>query len=258
MSDLDAPRIAQALAQGQVLSFTQIDSTNEYLLQHYRTLASGSLCMAQAQTAGRGRRGRQWFSPRSRNLYFSMLWHYDTVAIPQISALSLVVSVVIAEAFAALKIPNIQIKWPNDIYYQGKKMGGILIESRVDRQGIFLVIGIGLNLGMDQVDQAIVTQQWSDLAAYELDRTELVIELGQRLQSALRDYPQQGFAPYAERWQRFDLFYHRQVKLITEMAEIQGFALGINDQGELILQQGEIIRAFAIGEMSLRPENETS
>lgn len=255
MNDIDAQRIAQALTQGQVLSFAQLNSTNEYVLQHYRDLANGSLCVAQTQTAGRGRRGRQWFSPQSRNLYFSMLWHYETAEIPQLSALSLVVSVVIAETFEALNIPAIQIKWPNDIYYQGRKMGGILIESRVDRQGIYLVIGIGLNLGMDQVDPSIVTQQWSDLSAYALDRTALVIELGQRLHTALQHYRQQGFTPYAQRWQRFDLFYHRSVKLITEQGEMQGISLGINDQGELILQQGEIIRSFAIGEISLRAGN---
>lgn len=256
MSRLDAERIANAL--GQVLSFEQIDSTNEYLLQHYHQLEAGALCVAEMQTAGRGRRGRQWFSPNSRNLYFSMLWHYDSTEIPDLSALSLVVSVVIAETCEALAIPDIRIKWPNDIYYQGKKMGGILVESRVDRQGIHLVIGIGLNLGMESVDQSIVTQQWSDLSAYAIDRTELVIELGKRLQTALRHYRQQGFEVYAQRWQRFDLFYHRMVKLITENDEIQGLSLGINEQGELVLQQGEIIRAFSIGEISLRAGNEKS
>ncbi|AUI67005.1 MULTISPECIES: biotin--[acetyl-CoA-carboxylase] ligase [Glaesserella] len=244
--------IAQALTQGQALVFEEIDSTNEYLLTHHKTLPSGSLCVAEMQTAGRGRRGRQWYSPESQNVYFSMLWHYPTVEIPQLSSLSLVVAVIIAETFQALNVPNIQIKWPNDIYHQGKKMGGILIESRMDKSGIYLVIGIGLNLGMQQVDEKVVTQAWSDLSDYQLDRSQLVAELAQRLQTALSSYPQTAFAPYIERWQTFDIFRNQAVRLITENAEIHGISLGINEKGELLLQQGEIIRCFSVGEISLR------
>ncbi|MDO9764650.1 biotin--[acetyl-CoA-carboxylase] ligase [Glaesserella parasuis] len=248
----DQHLITSALTQGQALVFKEIDSTNEYLLTHYKTLPSGSLCVAESQTAGRGRRGRQWYSPESQNVYFSMLSHYPSLDIPQLSSLSLVVSVLIAETFQTLNVPHIQIKWPNDIYYQGKKMGGILIESRVDKTGIYLVIGIGLNLGMDAVDKNVVTQAWSDLSEHQIDRSQLVAELAKRLQNALVTYPQTTFEPYAERWQQFDIFRHQAVRLITENEEIHGISLGINEEGELILQQGEIIRRFATGEMSLR------
>lgn len=249
---LDQHLITSALTQGQALVFKEIDSTNEYLLTHYKTLPSGSLCVAESQTAGRGRRGRQWYSPESQNVYFSMLWHYPSLEIPQLSSLSLVVSVLIAEAFQALNVPHIQIKWPNDIYYQGKKMGGILIESRIDKTGIYLVIGIGLNLGMNNVDENVVTQAWSDLSEHQINRSQLVAELAKRLQNALTTYPQTAFEPYAERWQQFDIFRNQAVRLITENEEIHGISLGINEDGELILQQGEIIRSFAIGEISLR------
>ncbi|MWQ58940.1 biotin--[acetyl-CoA-carboxylase] ligase [Glaesserella parasuis] len=248
----DQHLITSALTQGQTLVFKEIDSTNEYLLTHYKTLPSGSLCVAESQTVGRGRRGRQWYSPESQNVYFSMLWHYPSLDIPQLSSLSLVVSVLIAETFQTLNVPHIQIKWPNDIYYQGKKMGGILIESRVDKTGIYLVIGIGLNLGMNTVDKNVVTQAWSDLSEHQIDRSQLVAELAKHLQNALVTYPQTTFEPYAERWQQFDIFRHQAVRLITENEEIHGISLGINEEGELILQQGEIIRRFATGEMSLR------
>ncbi|WP_373776988.1 biotin--[acetyl-CoA-carboxylase] ligase [Glaesserella sp.] len=249
---IDQKIVSQALIQGQVLLFKEIDSTNEYLLTHYKQLENGSLCVAETQTAGRGRRGRQWYSPQSQNLYFSMLWHYPSKHIEQLSSLSLVVSVLIAEAFQALNVPNIQIKWPNDIYHNGKKMGGILIESRVDHCGVYLVIGIGLNLGMKNVDEAVVTQAWSDLSDYQIDRTQLAAHLATHLQQALQRYPQAGFADYIERWQAFDIFRNQAVKLVTESDEIHGISLGINDEGELMLRQGDIVRCFAIGEVSLR------
>lgn len=244
--------IEASLIQGQSFIFKEIDSTNEYLLTHHKILPSGTICVAESQTAGRGRRGRQWYSPESKNIYFSMLWHYPSLDIPQLSSLSLMISVLIAEIFQSLKIPHIQIKWPNDIYYGGKKMGGILIESRIDNTGIYIVSGIGLNLGMNDIDDKAITQAWSDLSEYQIDRSQLVIKLIQNLQQALLTYSETGFKPYAQRWQNFDLFHHQAVRLITENEEFEGISLGINENGELILQQGEIIRSFGIGEISLR------
>lgn len=255
MIRLHQQEIQQALPQGNVLVFDEIDSTNEYLLTHCRELLSGSLCLAEAQTAGRGRRGRQWYSPFGQNLYFSLLWHFPKIEPAQLSALSLAVAVVIAETFEELKVEDIQIKWPNDIYYQGKKMGGILNEVRRDSTGLYLVCGIGLNLALTTIDPRIVTQAWSDLAKYQLDRNQLASRLACRLQQSFAQFEQHGFAPFLERWNRFDLFYQQPVKLLTEQDEIHGISRGINHAGELLLQRGEGIEAFAIGEISLRAED---
>ncbi|OOH91492.1 biotin--[acetyl-CoA-carboxylase] ligase [Pasteurellaceae bacterium 15-036681] len=249
---LNQAYIQQALPQGKALVFDEIDSTNEYLLKHYQTLPSGSLCLAETQTAGRGRRGRQWYSPVGENLYFSMLWQYKSEDLAQVSALSLLVALVIAETFEELKVEDIQIKWPNDIYYQGKKMGGILNESRIDKSGCYLVIGIGLNLAMTAIDPKIVNQPWTTLTKYQLDRNELACTLSCHLQKTLSEFEQRGFAPYLERWQKFDLYYQQPVKLITDGGDIHGMSQGINEKGELLLERAGKIDAFAIGEISLR------
>lgn len=251
---LNQALIQQALLCGAVKVFEQIDSTNEYLLKHYRELPSGSLCLAESQTAGRGRRGRQWFSPQSENLYFSMLWCYDLAEVSNISALSLVTAITIAETFAQFGVSEIQIKWPNDIYYQGKKMGGILIESRMDNSDMYLVIGIGLNLAMQNVDSTVVTQPWADLAEYQFNRNQLAAELAQRLQRMLIAFPHTEFEYYLPSWQKFDRYYQQPVKLLTEQGEVRGIALGVNEQGELLLEQPHGIQAFAIGEISLRAD----
>lgn len=247
-------QLQAALLCGQAQVFEEIDSTNEYLLKHYRTLEQGSVCLAERQTAGRGRRGRTWYSPESENVYFSLLWRYEATEISQVSALSLVVALVLAEAFEALNIPDIQIKWPNDIYYQGKKMGGILIENRLDNTGSYLVIGVGLNLGMDQVDQNVVNQPYADLKSYHLDRNQLLVKILPELQKNLKIYPLVGFEHYLERWQQYDIFHGKPVKLIAGETEIHGISQGINEHGELLLQQGEQLIPYAIGEMSLRAE----
>lgn len=251
---LNAQEIAQNLPFGEVKVFEEIDSTNEYLLKHFKTLPSGTLCLTETQTAGRGRRGRQWYSPFGQNLYFSMLWRYQQAEMSNISALSLIVALVIAETFEQLDVKDIQIKWPNDIYYQGKKMGGILIESKIDHEDIYLVIGIGLNLAMETINPAIVNQPWADLSAYHFDRNRLANQLARTLQQTLQDCPHQHLGDYLARWQKFDYFYQKPVKLITSTTEIHGIAQGINAQGELLLQQGEKIVPFAIGELSLRAD----
>ena len=253
MHKLNPSRIQSALLCGQAVVFDEIDSTNEYLLQHYQTLEQGTVCLAEKQTAGRGRRGRTWYSPESENLYFSLLWHYPH-EVENFSALSLVISLIIAESLQTHQVEHIQIKWPNDIYYHGKKMGGILIETKADRHGVHLIIGIGLNLGMTQVDEKVVTQAWSDLSAYRFDRNALVCRLARDLQKNLKIYPLVGFSHYAERWQAFDIFHGKAVKLVTEKTEIHGVARGINERGELLLEQEGRISAFGIGEMSLRAE----
>lgn len=248
---LDATKIQSALLYGQAVVFEEISSTNDYLLTHFDRLGQGSVCLAERQSAGRGRRGRSWYSPDSQNLYFSMLWHYEN-SVADLSALSLVVSLVIAESLQAQGVKDIQIKWPNDIYHQGKKMGGILIETKTDHSGIYLVIGIGLNLAMQaQADQHI-TQAWADLANYQFDRNRLTAELACQLQKNLKIYPLVGFSHYLERWLAVDLFRNQAVKLVTENAEIHGISQGINEKGELLLKKGEQVRSFGIGEVSLR------
>lgn len=254
MNLLNKDYIQAALECGETIVFDEINSTNEYLLTHCNELPGGSICLAETQTAGRGRRGRQWYSPLGQNLYFSMLWKYPLPQNDQFSSLSLVVAVVIAETFTELGVEDIQIKWPNDIYYQGKKVGGILIESKMDRIGISIVIGIGLNLAMNVIDPNIVNQPWADLAKYHFERNDLAANLAKRLQQMLATFPQTALENYLERWRRFDCFYQKPVKLMTSTTEIYGISQGINQNGELLLEIDGDTQAFAIGEMSLRAE----
>ena len=93
---LNQPQIQEVLLCGQAFVFDEINSTNAYLLEHYQTLEQGTVCLAETQTAGRGRRGRTWFSPESQNLYFSILWHYKQEELENLPALSLVVSLIMA------------------------------------------------------------------------------------------------------------------------------------------------------------------
>ena len=116
-----------------------ISSTNEWILQNIPSLKKGDLCVAEYQTAGRGRRGRQWLSPFAGQIMFSFYWAFDPKK--SIEGLSLVIGLAIAEVL------NVQVKWPNDILFDGRKLGGILVEIANHKNGMLnLVIGVGINV----------------------------------------------------------------------------------------------------------------
>lgn len=125
----------------------QIPSTNSYLSELvHKGAPSGVVCFAEQQTAGKGRRGRCWVSPYGNNVYVSILWRFQQGP-AAISALSLAVGVAVIRTLKQYSIPGIGLKWPNDIYWRDKKLGGILIEVSGENQGpCAAVIGLGLNL----------------------------------------------------------------------------------------------------------------
>ena len=126
-----------------------LDSTNSYLLREMRERdVHRSVCMAELQTSGKGRRGREWYSPYGQNLYLSLAYSF-TSGVAAIEGLSLAVGVVISEALESLGVSGVRLKWPNDILVEDKKLGGILIELGGDAvSNCVAIIGVGLNLSL--------------------------------------------------------------------------------------------------------------
>ena len=157
-----------------------IDSTNQYLLDRVDSLESGAVCLAEYQAKGRGRRGREWVSPFGSNLYLSMFWRLDA-GMAAAMGLSLVVGVAIVEALEEMGLTGVKLKWPNDLYYQDKKLAGILVEmSGQAGAAANLVIGMGLNLVMSEATEGI-TQPWACLDEVadnqQIDRNQLAISM---------------------------------------------------------------------------------
>jgi len=121
-----------------------IDSTNQWLLDKIPNVNNGQTCIAEYQLAGRGRRGRSWVSPFASHLYFSYYWRFDS-GIEKLSGLSLLVGIATVNALEKIGIQGVSLKWPNDLYYQGKKLAGILIELNAQAtEACHTVIGIGM------------------------------------------------------------------------------------------------------------------
>lgn len=257
MQLLDEEVILSHLHQPDLAVIPVIDSTNQYLLERMNQLPSGYACIAEYQQAGRGRRGRKWFSPFGTNLYMSMYWRLEQGPAAAMG-LSLVIGIVMAEVIQSLGAPDIRVKWPNDLYLNDRKLAGILVElTGKTGDAAQIVIGAGINLLMRSEGAAEINQGWINLqeAGIKIDRNELAAKLLNSLREALPIFERDGLAPFVTRWEALDNFINRSVKLLIGEREVHGIARGIDNQGGLLLEQGGEIKSWVGGEISLRPGN---
>jgi BirA family biotin operon repressor/biotin-[acetyl-CoA-carboxylase] ligase len=232
-----------------------IDSTNQYLLDRMDQLPSGHACIAEYQQAGRGRRGRKWFSPFGSNLYLSMYWRLEQGPAAAMG-LSLVIGIVMAEVIQSLGVPDVRVKWPNDLYLNDRKLAGILVElTGKTGDAAQIVMGAGVNLVMRSEGASEINQGWINLqeAGVEIDRNELAAKIINSLREALPIFERDGLAPFVGRWDALDNFINRPVKLLIGDREVHGIARGIDKQGGLLLEQEGEVKSWVGGEISLRP-----
>ena len=260
------PAPIQLLNEAEILSHLHqpdldvipvIDSTNQYLLDMMDQLPSGHACIAEYQQAGRGRRGRKWFSPFGSNLYLSMYWRLEQGPAAAMG-LSLVIGIVMAEVIQSLGAPDVRVKWPNDLYLNDRKLAGILVElTGKTGDAAQIVMGAGVNLVMSSEGAAEINQGWINLqeAGVEIDRNELAAKIINSLREALPIFERDGLAPFVERWDALDNFINRPVKLLIGDREVHGIARGIDKQGGLLLEQDGEVKSWVGGEISLRPGN---
>ena len=251
---LDEEQIARQIEHGRVTVLPVIDSTNQYLLDRLSELQSGDACVAEYQQAGRGRRGRKWFSPFGSNLYLSMYWRLEQGPAAAIG-LSLVIGIVIAEVLQSLGADKVRVKWPNDLYLQDRKLSGILVElTGKTGDAAQIVSGAGINLMMRRVESDVVNQGWISLqeAGISIDRNTLAACLIKELRAGFKLFENECLAPYLTRWEKLDNFINRPVKLIIGDKEIFGISRGIDAQGALLLEQDGMVKPWIGGEISLR------
>ncbi|WP_193911412.1 bifunctional biotin--[acetyl-CoA-carboxylase] ligase/biotin operon repressor BirA [Cellvibrio polysaccharolyticus] len=234
-------------------------STNDQVLSQARQAGSGYVCLAEQQTAGRGRRGRQWISPFGKNIYLSAGWEYEGGA-AVLEGLSLAVGVAIVKAFSAAGIPGVQLKWPNDVLWQGKKLAGVLLEMSGDASGrCYVVVGIGINVEMSEHDAKDISQQWVDLHSIARENSKnnpgrnlLAALLIEQLFSVLESYAGKRFVAYKNDWQALNAFSNQPVILTTSNETFSGKMSGVTDAGALVLDCDGQEKVFYGGEVSLR------
>lgn len=231
-----------------------IDSTNAEAL---RLIARGEsapfLVLAEQQTAGRGRRGRQWVSPFAENLYYSLVLRVEG-GMRQLEGLSLVVGLAVMRTLQVFGLDAAGLKWPNDVLVGERKIAGILLELVGDPADVcHVVLGIGINVNMQSNDR--VDQQWTSMkreVGGSINRNRLVAQLNQQLQHELARHRRYGFAAFQEEWEQANLWQGRTVSLIAGSNRIDGVMLGVDGLGALRLEVEGVEKSFSAGELSLR------
>jgi len=235
----------------------QINSTNSYLMSFSMDeIESGHVCLAEQQTAGRGRQGRDWVSPYGNNIYLSIFWRFSS-GLAGISGLSLAVGVILAKTLNQLGIMNIGLKWPNDILWCDRKLAGILIEVTGEQGGPSnVVVGIGLNSRMSNANGETIGQPWTDLATVTggrlISRNLLAARIIEGLITGLIEFQASGFAPMVEEWNRYDLHQGKLVELQSGPGRLVGIHRGVEKSGALLLEVEGTTKAYYGGELSLR------
>ena len=246
LSLLNPQQISTALFPYGIHYQPIISSTNEWILQNILFLKKGDLCVAEYQTAGRGRRGRQWLSPFAGQIIFSFYWVFDYKK--SIEGLSLVIGLAIAEVL------NVQVKWPNDILFDGRKLGGILVEIANYKNGMLnLVIGVGINVSLPK--QMEISQPYAEVCEIDpdVDRQTLLPKLIQHLYKRLNTFEQNGINDeFQQAWKSYNAFANSAVNVLTEQGVISGIEQGIDERGYLKVLCGNKIQMFNGGEVSLR------
>lgn len=231
-----------------------IDSTNTYVKEHLHQLPQGYVCLAEAQTHGRGRRGKTWVSPFGSSIYMSMAWTFKG-GYQSMAGLSLLVGIAINRSLKTMGIKDCKLKWPNDVFHNCRKLAGILVE--VEGQvgsDASAVIGIGINVDLpnavSEIDQPFV--DLVSITQKPVDRNELVTLIILTLTKMLKEFELKGLAPFLSEWREADLFYNEYVYLESGSNRIHGLSKGINEGGALLLENAGKVTPHHGGEISVR------
>jgi BirA family biotin operon repressor/biotin-[acetyl-CoA-carboxylase] ligase len=249
-----AAKLGLAASHFDIDVLPSCDSTNAVLLNRAEAgAASGTVVIAEEQSAGRGRRGRSWFASPGDSLTFSLLWRFAPGTAP--AGLSLAVGVAVARALSKVGAGNTALKWPNDLLKNGRKLGGILVEL-VPGMPHAAVIGIGINrhlpAGMPQELRA--TSSAIDAAGDGLSASDLLAALLVELQSTLEAFAAQGFAAIQGEWMTRHALQEARVSLSTDFGPPkEGICRGVDTDGALLLEVDGRVERILSGEVSLRP-----
>lgn len=231
----------------------EVDSTNARLMRD--TAVGPSACVAEFQSAGRGRRGRMWQAPFGSAICLSFAYPFPNTP-AGFGGVGLVAGVAVLDALSAFGYTQLALKWPNDVVVDDAKLGGLLVESRGETGGATRVVaGVGLNWRIPTDGLAGVDQPWRDLAALPVAlpaRDDVVAALLNALMAAFDEFAAKGFAPFRPRWRSADALAGRSVRVALDQTVVEGKAAGIDDDGALRIATADGIRRFTAGEVTVR------
>jgi BirA family biotin operon repressor/biotin-[acetyl-CoA-carboxylase] ligase len=246
----------------RVEAFAEIDSTNRYLIDRPPSQPGTlRLCVAEWQSAGRGRLQRRWSSPLGSGICLSAAWVFSGIP-PGFSSLSLAAGTAVARAIQRACGVDTRLKWPNDIVWASRKLGGVLVESRLESQGrCNVVIGVGINVAVP-ADVLAQVSDWrsgaTDLrsaAAVVPTRSSLAAKIAAELGALFSDYERGAASVWLERWKELDFLRGKAIRIESEATSFGGIAEGVDGDGALLVDTGSgELRRVVAGDASVRAQ----
>jgi len=231
-------------------------STNDEVLKS-QLMKKGRfiVCLANHQTAGRGRNGNVWQSPSNAHIYMSIGTVFDVSLVSDIAGLSLASGVSVVRLLKSLGI-KAGLKWPNDVLVADRKLAGILVETRIKSSHVAVVVGLGLNIEMPESAALDIEQPWIDLNTImhktdfrvfgdlldenKVNRNYIAAKLIEELTSSMALYGVSGFDAFSDDWQKFDVLTGRDVIVKTNHEELDANVIGFNEDHSVIVRvQGQ-------------------
>jgi len=255
--DVLAAKLKKISPELRIDLLDECPSTNTLLAERAAAGAPhGSVLACEHQSAGRGRRGNSWVSSVGGSLAFSVLWRFPRGA-GALGGLSLAVAVGAAKALERLGTHGVRVKWPNDLFCEGRKLGGILIESSGDILGpSAVIVGVGINVRLGVQTRERIAGPVTDIASHSEavpSRTAVFVESLESIAGVLARFSREGFAPFREEWLQRHAWQGRRVALSQAGRRVaEGKVVGVADDGALMLASVEGIQRFHSGELSLR------
>ena len=244
-----------------------IDSTNAEAIRRMQAgQETSQLIVALSQSAGRGRRGRRWLSPPGAGVYFSITHAFDR-PLSELQALSLLTALSVAEALRSCGVERVQLKWPNDVLVERRKLAGILLETCQNAGQSIIVFGIGINLDLpdaaiESLDRPVtdVRRELADVG--QTSNPELLLgAVCRNLERGMQLFAEQGFQPFKEQWNALDGYLEEEVVVTNGEQRSTGICKGVDESGALLLlDDNGIARRISGGEVfpSLRGTGETN
>jgi BirA family biotin operon repressor/biotin-[acetyl-CoA-carboxylase] ligase len=238
--------------------YDEIESTNV----EAKSLANsgapeGTVVIAEAQTAGRGRLGRRWTSPSGKGLLFSVLLR-PALPMSEAHLLTLVAACAAAEAIESLASAPVTIKWPNDLFIGDRKVGGILLEVAGEQDEVdWIVVGIGVNVNTEYSELPVALRRTATslkmVGGEPVDRSELLARLLLALDRHYADAVANGFERALSGFRERDYLLSKGVSVQTREGPVAGRAAGIDERGALLVELPQRqIRRFHSGDVTLK------